>query len=134
MTNYKKKYNRLKVEYDMLRRASGKKKSKPSGRASELFKTLQSQYIDKLDRLEDQQHILSKQTNLLNEKDREIENNSDRLSSNVTKIETNKRKTMYDETDDRNNKTYISSLKAILYLLVIFLIIIIGGMIKEKIF
>tara|TARA_B100001093_G_scaffold506751_1_gene566214 strand:- start:461 stop:865 length:405 start_codon:yes stop_codon:yes gene_type:complete len=134
MTNYKKKYNRLKVEYDMLRRASGKKKSKPSGRASELFKTLQSQYIDKLDRLADQQHILSKQTNLLNEKDREIENNSDRLSSNVTKIETNKRKTMYDETDDRNNKTYISSLKAILYLLVIFLIIIIGGMIKEKIF
>ena len=134
MNNYKKKYNRLKVEYDMLRRASGKKKSKPSGRASELFKTLQSQYIDKLDRLADQQHILSKQTNLLNEKDKKIENNSDRLSSNVTKIETNKRKTMYDETDDRNNKTYISALKAILYLLVIFLIVIIGGMLKEKFF
>ena len=49
MTNYKKKYNRLKVEYDMLRRASGKKNKKPSGRASELFKVLQSQYFDKLD-------------------------------------------------------------------------------------
>tara|TARA_B100000963_G_scaffold343344_1_gene345070 strand:+ start:1318 stop:1719 length:402 start_codon:yes stop_codon:yes gene_type:complete len=132
MTNYKKKYNRLKVEYDMLRRASGKKNKNPSGRASELFKVLQSQYIDKLDRLEDQQHILSKQTNLLNEKDRKIENNSDKLSSNVTKIQTNKRKTMYDETDDRNSKYYIRILKAILYLLIIFLIVVIGGMIKEK--
>ena len=72
MTNYKKKYDKLKVEYDILRRGKGGKKSlKPD----ELFTTLQSLYIDKLERMNDQQNILSKQASILNDKDRQINRN-----------------------------------------------------------
>ena len=72
MTNYKKKYDKLKVEYDIIKRGKGGKNSlKPD----ELFSTLQNLYIDKLDRMNDQQNILSKQATILIEKDKQIELN-----------------------------------------------------------
>ena len=102
MTNYKKKYDKLKVEYDILRRGKGGKKSlKPD----ELFTTLQSLYIDKLERMNDQQNILSKQASILNDKDRQINRNESILKSNKLKIDTHKRKTVYNEKDDSNTKS-----------------------------
>lgn len=81
MTNYKKKYDKLKVEYDILRRGKGGKKSlKPD----ELFTTLQSLYIDKLERMNDQQiYYLSKHLFLMIKIDKLIEMN---LYLNLTNL------------------------------------------------
>lgn len=129
MTNYKKKYDKLKVEYDILRRGKGGKKSlKPD----ELFTTLQSLYIDKLERMNDQQNILSKQASILNDKDRQINRNESILKSNKLKIDTHKRKTVYNERDDSNNKLYVKILYWIVGLLSIILIAGIGKLVKEK--
>ncbi len=129
MTNYKKKYDKLKVEYDILRRGKGGKKSlKPD----ELFTTLQSLYIDKLERMNDQQNILSKQASILNDKDRQINRNESILKSNKLKIDTHKRKTVYNEKDDSNTKLYVKILYWIVGLLSIILIAGIGKLVKEK--
>jgi hypothetical protein len=129
MTNYKKKYDKLKVEYDILRRGKGGKKSlKPD----ELFTTLQSLYIDKLERMNDQQNILSKQASILNDKDRQINRNESILKSNKLKIDTHKRKTVYNEKDDSNTKLYVKILYWVVALLSIILIAGIGKLVKEK--
>jgi len=129
MTNYKKKYDKLKVEYDILRRGKGGKKSlKPD----ELFTTLQSLYIDKLERMNDQQNILSKQASILNDKDRQISRNESILRSNKLKIDTHKRKTVYNEKDDSNTKLYVKILYWVVGLLSILLIAGIGKLVKEK--
>ena len=129
MTNYKKKYDKLKVEYDILRRGKGGKKSlKPD----ELFTTLQSLYIDKLERMNDQQNILSKQASILNDKDRQISRNESILRSNKLKIDTHKRKTVYNEKDDSNTKLYVKILYWVVALLSIILIAGIGKLVKEK--
>ena len=129
MTNYKKKYDKLKVEYDILRRGKGGKKSlKPD----ELFTTLQSLYIDKLERMNDQQNILSKQASILNDKDRQINRNESILKSNKQKIDTHKRKTVYNEKDDSNTKLYVKILYWVVGLLSIILIAGIGKLVKEK--
>ena len=129
MTNYKKKYDKLKVEYDILRRGKGGKKSlKPD----ELFTTLQSLYIDKLERMNDQQNILSKQASILNDKDRQISRNESILKSNKLKIDTHKRKTVYNEKDDSNTKLYVKILYWVVALLSIILIAGIGKLVKEK--
>ncbi len=129
MTNYKKKYDKLKVEYDILRRGKGGKKSlKPD----ELFTTLQSLYIDKLERMNDQQNILSKQASILNDKDRQINRNESILKSNKLKIDTHKRKTVYNEKDDSNTKLYVKILYWVVGLLSIILIAGIGKLVKEK--
>jgi len=129
MTNYKKKYDKLKVEYDILRRGKGGKKSlKPD----ELFTILQSLYIDKLERMNDQQNILSKQASILNDKDRQISRNESILRSNKLKIDTHKRKTVYNEKDDSNTKLYVKILYWVVGLLSILLIAGIGKLVKEK--
>ena len=129
MTNYKKKYDKLKVEYDILRRGKGGKKSlKPD----ELFTTLQSLYIDKLERMNDQQNILSKQASILNDKDRQINRNESILKSNKLKIDTHKRKTVYNEKDDSNTKLYVKILYWVVGVLSIILIAGIGKLVKEK--
>ena len=129
MTNYKKKYDKLKVEDDILRRGKGGKKPlKPD----ELFTTLQSLYIDKLERMNDQQNILSKQASILNDKDRQINRNESILKSNKLKIDTHKRKTVYNEKDDSNTKLYVKILYWVVGLLSIILIACIGKLVKEK--
>ena len=129
MTNYKKKYDKLKVEYDIIKRGKGGKKSlKPD----ELFTTLQSLYIDKLERMNDQQNLLSKQATILIEKDKKIERNDSILKSNIMKIDTNKRKTIYNEKDDSNTRSYVKILNWILAIFTLVLIAGIGKLIKEK--
>ena len=129
MTNYKKKYDKLKVEYDIMKRGKGGKKSlKPD----ELFTTLQNLYIDKLERMNDQQNILSKQATILIEKDKQIEKNDSILKSNIMKIDTNKRKTIYNEKDDSNTKSYVKILNWILVIFALILFASIGKLIKEK--
>tara|TARA_B100001741_G_C16532541_1_gene590242 strand:+ start:1494 stop:1889 length:396 start_codon:yes stop_codon:yes gene_type:complete len=129
MTNYKKKYDKLKVEYDIIKRGKGGKKSlKPD----ELFTTLQSLYIDKLERMNDQQNLLSKQATILIEKDKQIERNDSILKSNIMKIDTNKRKTIYNEKDDSNTRSYVKILNWILAIFTLVLIAGIGKLIKEK--
>tara|TARA_X000000950_G_C13852354_1_gene635065 strand:+ start:363 stop:758 length:396 start_codon:yes stop_codon:yes gene_type:complete len=129
MTNYKNKYNKLKVEYDILRRGKGGKKSlKPD----ELFTTLQSLYIDKLERMNDQQNILSKQASILIEKDKQIDRNRSILKSNRLKIDTHKRKTVYNEKDDSNTKSYVKILYWIVSILALILIAGVGKLLKEK--
>lgn len=131
MTNYKKAYDRLKVQYDIVRRGQGNKSGTKSVQPKELFETLQDLYINKLDRMDDQQHILSKQTNILNQKDKEIDNNETIIKSNITKIQTKNRKNTYNESNDRNSKTYIKILNIILGILCILLVILIGLYIKN---
>lgn len=131
MTNYKKAYNRLKVQYDIVRRGKGNKSGTKSVQPKELFETLQDLYINKLDRMDDQQHILSKQTNILNQKDKEIDNNETIIKSNITSIQTKNRKNTYNETNDRNSKTYIKILNIILGILSIMLVILIGLYIRN---
>lgn len=131
MTNYKKAYNRLKVQYDIVRRGQGNKSGTKSVQPKELFETLQDLYINKLDRMDDQQHILSKQTNILNQKDKEIDNNETIIKSNITKIQTKNRKNTYNESNDRNSKTYIKILNIVLGILCILLLILIGLYIKN---
>ena len=131
MTNYKKAYNRLKVQYDIVRRGQGNKSGTKSVQPKELFETLQDLYINKLDRMDDQQHILSKQTNILNQKDKEIDNNETIIKSNITKIQTKNRKNTYNESNDRNSKTYIKILNIVLGILCILLVILIGLYIKN---
>ena len=131
MTNYKKAYNRLKVQYDIVRRGKGNKSGTKSVQPKELFETLQDLYINKLDRMDDQQHILSKQTNILNQKDKEIDNNETIIKSNITSIQTKNRKNTYNETNDRNSKTYIKILNIILGILSTMLVILIGLYIRN---
>tara|TARA_B110000977_G_scaffold88120_1_gene117117 strand:+ start:387 stop:797 length:411 start_codon:yes stop_codon:yes gene_type:complete len=131
MTDYKKRYNRLKVQYDIIRRGEGRKGGKQSLRPKELFETLQELYINKLDRMDDQQHILSKQTNILNQKDKEIDNNDTIIKSNITKIQTKNRKNTYNESNDRNSKSYIKILNIVLTILSVILIILIGLYIRN---
>ena len=131
MSNYrnlKQKYDRLKIEYDIIKRGNSKK----GGKASELFDSLKDHYIDKLERIDDQRHILSKQTNILNEKDKKIDSNKDLLKSNISKIHTNKRIASYNESDDRYSKSFITILKALLGIISIILIIIIAKIVKNR--
>ena len=129
MTNYKKKYDKLKVEYDIIKRGKGGKKSL---QPDELFTTLQNLYIDKLERMNDQQNILSKQAIILVEKDKQIERNDSILKSNIMKIDTNKRKTIYNEKDDSYTRSYVKILNWILVIFALFLFAGIGKLIKEK--
>ena len=129
MTNYKKKYDKLKVEYDIIKRGKGGKKSL---QPDELFTTLQNLYIDKLERMNDQQNLLSKQATILIEKDKQIERNDSILKSNIMKIDTNKRKTIYNEKDDSNTRSYVKILNWILVIFALVLIAGIGKLIKEK--
>ena len=129
MTNYKKKYDKLKVEYDIIKRGKGGKKSL---QPDELFTTLQNLYIDKLERMNDQQNILSKQATILVEKDKQIEKNDSILKSNIMKIDTNKRKTIYNEKDDSSTKSYVKILNWILVIFALVLFASIGKLIKEK--
>lgn len=129
MTNYKKKYDKLKVEYDIIKRGKGGKKSL---QPDELFTTLQNLYIDKLERMNDQQNILSKQATILVEKDKQIEKNDSILKSNIMKIDTNKRKTIYNEKDDSSTKSYVKILNWILVMFALVLFASIGKLIKEK--
>ena len=89
MTNYKKKYDKLRVQYDILKRGKG---GKNSVKPDDLFTTLQNLYINKLDRMNDQQNILSKQASILNEKDKQIDRNEVILKNNKMKLDTHKKK------------------------------------------
>ena len=131
MVNYKKQYNKLKVEYDIIKRGSGNKSTKNNIQPSELFETLQELYINKLDRMDDQQHILSKQVNILNQKDKQIDDNEDVIKDNTTKIQTKQRKTTYGQQNDDYSKLYIKICNAILVILGVILLFIIWKLVQK---
>lgn len=129
MTNYKKKYDKLRVQYDILKRGKG---GKNSVKPDDLFTTLQNLYINKLDRMNDQQNILSKQASILNEKDKQIDRNEVILKNNKMKLDTHKRKTIYNEKDDINSNYYISLLNWVLFILVAVVVLTLGKLIKDR--
>ena len=82
--------------------------------------------------MNDQQNILSKQASILNEKDKQIDRNEVILKNNKMKLDTHKRKTIYNEKDDINSNYYISLLNWVLFILVAVVVLTLGKLIKDR--
>ena len=97
----KKSYDELRLEYQMLQKTQSGESGKHIDKATALFNSLQDQYVDRLDRIKTQQHLLSKQTSILNEKKNTINVQKKNLDTHTDKLHTRRRLMIYDENDDR---------------------------------
>ena len=97
----------------------------------EIFNTLVKQYDDRMRMIGTQNSYLNKQNSLLNLRESTIEEKNKTLELSYDHITTNKRKLMYESSEDRKKIIYIRILKAILLILSISLIILIAKQTKK---
>ena len=86
----------MRVNYNNIKQQvinSGDAKNK----AKELFRQLESQYIDRLDYIETQENLINKQNSLINDKQDIIKDQKKHLEDTNDKISTQKRKLLYDQ-------------------------------------
>lgn len=119
-------YNELRLEYQMLQKTQSGESGKHIDKATALFNSLQDQYIDRLDRIKTQQHLLSKQTSILNDKKNTIDVQKKNLDTHTDKLHTRRRLMIYDENDDRFSIRLAYALKFTLLVASIILIILLA--------
>jgi len=119
-------YNALRLEHQILQKTQRGSSAKHKDKANALFNTLQDQYIDRLDRIKTQQHLLSKQTSILNQKKNTIDLQKKELDTHTNKLHTSKRLMVYDENDDRTSIRIMYFLKLTLLIASIILIILLA--------
>ena len=95
-------------------------------KAKELFRQLESQYLDRLDYIETQENLINKQNTLINDKLGLIGEQKGILEDTTDKISTQKRKLIYDQKDSNYYSTIIAIMKTILLIITIALIVILS--------
>jgi phage-related minor tail protein len=110
----------------MLQKTQSGESGKHIDKATALFNSLQDQYIDRLDRIKTQQHLLSKQTSILNDKKNTIDVQKKNLDTHTDKLHTRRRLMIYDENDDRFSIRLAYALKCTLLVASIILIILLA--------
>lgn len=122
---WKKQYQKMRVNYNQIKQMvtnSGDAKNK----AKELFRQLESQYIDRLDYIETQENLINKQNSLISDKDSLIKEQKHEMESTNDKISTQKRKLLYDQKDSTFFNTMMSIMKTFLLIISIVLIVILS--------
>ena len=123
--NWKKQYQKMRVNYNNIKQQvinSGDAKNK----AKELFRQLESQYIDRLDYIETQENLINKQNSLINDKQDIIKDQKKHLEDTNDKISTQKRKLLYDQKDNNFYNTVMAIMKLFLLIISIVLIVILA--------
>ena len=123
--NWKKQYQKMRVNYNNIKQQvinSGDAKNK----AKELFRQLESQYIDRLDYIETQENLINKQNTLINDKEEIIKDQKKHMEHTNDKISTQKRKLLYDQKDNNFYNTVMAIMKLFLLIISIVLIVILS--------
>jgi hypothetical protein len=97
----------------------------------EIFNTLIAQYDDRIKMINTQNSYLDKQNSLIDLRNNTILEKKNMLESSYDNITTNKRKLMYESTEDRKKTIYIRILKLILLILAIAVIILVAKHTKK---
>jgi hypothetical protein len=121
-THWKKQYQKMRINYNSIKEQvlnSGNAKNK----AKELFRQLESQYVDRLDYIETQENLINKQNTLINDKEDVIDDQKKEMQDTNDKISTHKRSLLYDQQDSQFYSNITAALK--LFLLIIAIIVII---------
>ncbi len=121
ISNNEQKFNDLQISYNELKEVSANASS-VKDKAVEIFRLLENQYIDRLDRIKTQQNLLSKQTSLINAREDTIEKQKKALEEQNDKIHTNSRVLLYDEQDDRTRLLIQRALQYTAFILLILII------------
>lgn len=119
------RFERLQNNINLLKKFSNNKRI-----ASSLFSQLERQYLTKLDYSNTQKNLLSKINSLESLKKDKIRNNKEILENTNSSIQTNKRKLMYDQRENKLYTTIFSVLKLVLLIMGIAVIILLS---KKKI-
>ena len=119
------RFERLQNNINLLKKFSNNKRI-----ASSLFSQLERQYLTKLDYSNTQKNLLSKINSLESLKKDKIKNNKEILENTNSSIQTNKRKLMYDQRENKLYTTIFSVLKLVLLIMGIAVIILLS---KKKI-
>ena len=123
--NYRKMYEKMRVNYNNIKQQvlnSGDAKNK----AKELFRQLESQYIDRLDYIETQENLINKQNTLINDKSDIIADQKKEIENTNDQISTQKRKLLYDQKDDQFYNTLTAIMKTILLVVAIVVIVLLS--------
>ena len=128
--NWKNQYQKMRVNYNSIKEQvvnSGDSKNK----AKELFRQLESQYIDRLDYIETQENLINKQNTLLNNKEDLIDDQKKEMGETNDKISTQKRKLLYDQEDSQFYSTITAILKVFLLIIGIVVITLLAKQARE---
>ena len=123
--NWKKQYQKMRVNYNQIKQMvtnSGDTKNK----AKELFRQLESQYIDRLDYIETQENLINKQNTLISDKQDLIKDQNKYIEDTNDKVSTQKRKLLYDQKDNNFYNTIMAIMKLFLLIISIILIVILS--------
>ena len=115
------RFERLQNNINLLKKFSNNKRI-----ASSLFSQLERQYLTKLDYSNTQKNLLSKINSLESLKKDKIKNNKEILENTNSSIQTNKRKLMYDQRENKLYTTIFSVLKLVLLIMGIAVIILLS--------
>ena len=103
---------RLRNNINFLRHFVGSKKI-----AASMFRSLEKQYLSKIDYLGTQKQFLNKLNSLETEKNAAIRENRETIADKKHHIHTNRRKLIYDQRDNKFYTTVFSFMKLILLVL-----------------
>ena len=103
---------KLRNNINFLRNFVGNKKI-----AAGMFRSLEKQYLSKVDYLSTQKQFLNKLNSLETEKNTAIRENRETLADKKHHIHTNRRKLIYDQRDNKFYTTIFSIMKLILLIL-----------------
>ena len=115
------RFERLQNNINLLKKFTNNKRV-----ASSLFSQLERQYLTKLDYSNTQKNLLSKINSLESLKKDKIRNNKEILENTNSSIQTNKRKLMYDQRENKLYTTIFSVLKLVLLIMGIAVIILLS--------
>jgi hypothetical protein len=115
------RFERLQNNINLLKKFTNNKRV-----ASSLFSQLERQYLTKLDYSNTQKNLLSKINSLESLKKDKIRNNKEILENTNSNIQTNKRKLMYDQKENKLYTSIFSVLKLVLLIMGIAVIILLS--------